>query len=87
MQRRRLVFSGLATLVAPFFASAQARKIPRVGVILAHAMPNSFMEGFQRGLRELGYVEGRNIHVEYRSAAGSSEKYPLRQRLLEICSE
>jgi putative ABC transport system substrate-binding protein len=77
MQRRRFILGGLAVLGMPQMAAAQQRgKIPRVGVILAHPMPNSFTEGFQRGMRELGYVAGQNVQVDYRSAEGSPERFP-----------
>jgi ABC-type uncharacterized transport system substrate-binding protein len=63
MQRRSFVIGALAVLGISQMAAAQHRgKLPRVGVILAHPMPNSFMEGFQRGMREVGYVAGQNVH-------------------------
>jgi putative tryptophan/tyrosine transport system substrate-binding protein len=77
MQRRRFILGGLALLGMWHTAAAQQRgRLPRVGVILAHPIPNSFMEGFQRGMDELGYVAGQNVHIDYRSAEGSPDRFP-----------
>ena len=76
MDRRRALL-GLAALGATPRVFAQQRgTLPRIGVTLAQPIPNAMMEGFQAGLRELGYVEGKNIEVHYRSAEGRNERYP-----------
>jgi putative ABC transport system substrate-binding protein len=56
----------------------QAKKIPRVGVLTAVIAPTTqlFYEVFRQGLRELGYIEGQNIALEYRSAEGKYERLP-----------
>jgi putative ABC transport system substrate-binding protein len=64
----------LIALISP--ADAQ-QQIPRIAALYlgtpkAGAVP---IEAFQRGLRELGYVEGKNIFVEYRYAEGKEERY------------
>jgi putative tryptophan/tyrosine transport system substrate-binding protein len=69
-----------AFLWAPW-TSAEAQeppKLPRVGVLtaLAHAAISTRIEGFRQGLRELGYVEGKNILLEYRSAEGQLDRLP-----------
>jgi len=52
----------------------QAGKIPRIGY-LSSASPSAttpeFREAFRQGLRDLGYVEGKNILIEYRWAEGN----------------
>jgi putative ABC transport system substrate-binding protein len=53
-------------LAAPLAAEAQASRIPHVGVLVPSARPGGLTEAFQRGLRDLGYVDGQNIVVEYR---------------------
>ena len=62
-------------LAAPLVAEAQqAAKVPRIGFLANVRSPGT--EGFQRGLRELGYVEGKNIIVEWRLAEGRLERLP-----------
>src|SRR5262245_5630813 len=56
----------------------QPTKIPRIGYLATRNIPTSTTpdpaaDAFQQGLRELGYVQGKNILVEYRYAGGSSE--------------
>lgn len=53
----------------------QLAKMPRVGY-LSGSQFNQYREAFQRGLRERGYVEGKNIAVEYRYAEGNTERVP-----------
>lgn len=62
-------FAMFGTLAAPFPASAQTSKPPRIGVISAGPVaPRAHQwEAFRRGLRELGYVEGQNVIVEMRA--------------------
>lgn len=53
----------------------QPAKIPRVGVLSASgnpSAPGAQVEGLRRGLSELGYIEGKNIHIEYRYLEGVS---------------
>jgi putative ABC transport system substrate-binding protein len=69
----------LSTLVAPIAADAQApAKLPRIGFLTA--VPLSVMsartEAFRQGLRELGYVEGKTIVIEWRSAEGQLDRLP-----------
>ena len=73
---RRVFLSGLASglLAAPLAAQAQqTRKVPRIG-FLVFASSELRYRGFQQGLRELGYVEGQNVVIEFRSADGSLER-------------
>ena len=77
MERRAFlaaVASGL--LAAPLAAKAQqVAQIARIGM-LADATSPHLREAFLQGLRELGYVEGRNLVIEYRDAEGKSERLP-----------
>ena len=56
----------------------QPGKIPRIGVLLAlsHSAITDRIEAFRQGLRDLGYVEGKTIAVEYRTADGKFERLP-----------
>ena len=76
--RRRLV-TGLGLLLgSPLVAHAQpAGKVPRVG-LLFYGSPGRSREvdAFRQGLRELRYIEGQNIAIEYRFASGQVERLP-----------
>jgi putative ABC transport system substrate-binding protein len=69
---------GLSVLTAPLAAEAQqADKVARIGYLGPTLAANPHMvEAFLQGLRDLGYVEGRNVVIEYRSAEGKLERYP-----------
>ncbi|SRR6266498_628859 len=55
----------------------QLAKTPYVGLLYASAVGNSArLHAFRKGLRELGYVEGKNILIEYRYAEGKLDRYP-----------
>jgi putative ABC transport system substrate-binding protein len=78
MDRRDTVFALLALGAAPFAAEAQqAAKVTRIGYLSSNlaATPHR-PEAFRQGLRDLGYVEGRNLVIEYRDAEGKVERLP-----------
>jgi putative ABC transport system substrate-binding protein len=61
-------------LAAPLAAEAQpAGKVHRIGVLSPDSPPPGLFEAFQERLRELGYVEGRNIAIESRHAGGRND--------------
>jgi putative ABC transport system substrate-binding protein len=65
-------------LAAPLAAEAQpAGKVTRIGWLgnSPSALPH-LREAFLQGLRDLGYVEGRNVVIEYRYAQGKPERFP-----------
>ena len=57
-------------------AQQPAGKIPRIAYVMFRSGPMEFDEAFRQGLRELGYVEGQNITVEYRWGEGKEERLP-----------
>ena len=68
-------------LAAPLAAEAQQHpgKVARIGFLsptLSTSVPH-IVEAFRQGLRDLGYVEGQNIVVEYRWAEGRAERLPM----------
>ena len=75
----RRAFLGTLTyglLVGPFASEAQqAGQFARIGYLAANAVPDR-SEAFRQGLRDLGYVEGRNVVIEYRDAEGNPERLP-----------
>src|SRR6266446_7898123 len=79
MERR--TFMAMLTggiVVAPLAAEAQqAAKVARIGYLALNlAAAPHLTEAFRQGLRDLGYVEGRNLVIEYRSAEGKPERFP-----------
>jgi putative ABC transport system substrate-binding protein len=72
-----IVIVALAILVAPLAAAAQQpTKVHRVGFLVGRPPiePDPTLEAFRQGLRDLGYVEGQNLIIEYRGAEGSLER-------------
>jgi putative ABC transport system substrate-binding protein len=74
----------IVTVTLMIFASAfaadaqQPKKVPRIG-FLATVSPSTIsdrVEAFRQGLRELGYVEGKNIMIEWRYAEGKADRLP-----------
>src|SRR5258705_6323928 len=79
MKRREFItLLGGAAVAWPLAASAQQPgKTPRVGYIRAGTPRNDpFREEFVRGMRDLGYVEGRNIAYEFRHYGDDAESIP-----------
>jgi putative tryptophan/tyrosine transport system substrate-binding protein len=76
MKRRRLLMA-LAALTAPMVSIAQPR-IPRVGFLGAASEPGfaSQIAGLRAGLKELGYVEGKSVVLEFRWAEGKLDRLP-----------
>jgi len=93
--RNRMRRSGAAALVLSCAAllafAAQAQppaSVPRIGYLVHSPLtdpPSPERAGFLQGLRELGYEDGKNIVIEYRSAEGDPEMLPfLAQELVEL---
>jgi putative tryptophan/tyrosine transport system substrate-binding protein len=81
--KKAAVTSILVTVVMLAFAvmagAQQPGKVPRIGYIPSSGNPNTpgfEVEAFRQGLRDLGYVEGRNIQVEYRYTEGKLDRIP-----------
>jgi putative ABC transport system substrate-binding protein len=75
MVKRTLVvlLVGLVLASGRFVEAQQPKKIPRVGYLSSigdASAPGPHIEAFKRGLRDLGYIEGKNILIEYRYAEG-----------------
>jgi putative tryptophan/tyrosine transport system substrate-binding protein len=68
----------LSALCLPVGAQ-QAKKIPRIGLLISVSATATapFIEAFRQALRDLGYVEGKNIVIEYRYAEGKLDPLPL----------
>src|SRR6266852_4034087 len=76
MNRRDTVLALVALSAAPLTVQAQlTARVYRVGFV-SPTSPGSTLHAFRDGLRELGYVEGKNVIVEARFAEGRSERLP-----------
>ena len=79
MDRRTfLAGTGAVLLAAPLAAKAQGpAKAPRIGFLSPLSLTaDTRLEAFLQGLRELGYVDGQTIAIEFRFAEGKSERLP-----------
>jgi putative ABC transport system substrate-binding protein len=80
MNNRIFVLALCAIILTLSFASEaqQPPKIPRIGIVTAQPLSALSVrhEAFRQGLRELGYVEGKNIVIEHRSAEGKFDRLP-----------
>src|SRR6516164_8066765 len=76
---------GSASVAWPLAARAQQpAKVARLGYLAPARLPN-LIEALQAGLRELGYVEGQNLTIEYRFALGQTKSYDeLAQELIRF---
>jgi putative tryptophan/tyrosine transport system substrate-binding protein len=76
MRRRDFIVTLASSVTAwPFVVSAQQAKPARLGVLLVEKR-EPFTRIFSEGLRELGYVDGQNMQIEYRSAEGRLDRLP-----------
>src|SRR5437867_5395207 len=70
----------LSLVLAPLAAKAQQQpgKVPRVGVLLTgdQSRHSTHVEALRQGLRERGYVEGKNVVIEYRFGDGKLDRLP-----------
>ena len=77
--RRAFLAASIAATASPFVAAAQPpTKTWRIGY-LGPVSPSAgarLLESFRQGLRELGYVEGQNISIDYRWAEGRPDRFP-----------
>ena len=74
-----IVMLALGILAAPLATDAQPPgKVYRIGMLeMIPTAPNAAnLDAFRHGLRELGYVEGHNLVIDYRSADGHAERFP-----------
>jgi len=77
-RRAFITMLGGSILAAPLAAGAPPTRPPRVG-ILFNASPTTVtlqLEAYRRGLRELGWIEGQTVMIEYRWAEGNPDRLP-----------
>jgi putative ABC transport system substrate-binding protein len=89
MNRKVILFLLAASVLICFHLAEaqQPKKVPRIGYLGADSLSSNpgRVEAFRQGLRDLGYVEEKNIHIEYRYADGKSERLPeLAEELVRL---
>ena len=76
-RRQFITLLGGAAATWPLAARAQQSKVARIGALyIGLADAESFKKEFVEGLRQLGYVEGKDIAFEFRSADGRLDRLP-----------
>src|SRR5438876_537531 len=80
MNRRSFLLT-MSAFAAALSAEAQpAAKMPRIGFLSASSLADprtqTFVDAFREGLRDLGWVEGQNVVIEYRWAEDRTERLP-----------
>jgi putative ABC transport system substrate-binding protein len=73
-----LVLATVCLATVSFAEAQQPTKVPRIGYLTntSPSADSARYEAFRQGLRELGYVGGKNIVIEWRSAEGKSDRFP-----------
>src|SRR5499433_1362439 len=82
-----VVFGVLLLALGSPAEAQQAKKVPRIGYLSGTSSSATLarVEAFRQGLRELGYVEGKNIVIEYRWAQGKADRLPdLAEELVRL---
>ena len=62
-----------------FAQAQQPKKIPRIGYVSgtgSSSDPGPYVEALRQGLRDLGYIDGKNIVIEFRGAEGKPTRIP-----------
>jgi putative ABC transport system substrate-binding protein len=75
MQRRELMLLLGGAMAAAPALHAQQKAIPVIGY-LASTSPGPYLAAYRQGLTEMGYIEGQNLAIEYRSAEGHTDRLP-----------
>ena len=87
MDRRRALHAFAAASIGLFSGAlaAQSATVRRIGFLAARSRstkshPDVYYDAFVQGMRELGYIEGRNLEIEWRFADGNYERLPALAR-------
>jgi putative ABC transport system substrate-binding protein len=83
MSRRSFLTVGIALLLGVAAGSAAPADFPRIGFLTQLPESGADREGFRQGLRELGYIEGKSINIEWRRAHTGQESLALADGLVK----
>jgi putative tryptophan/tyrosine transport system substrate-binding protein len=77
--RRREFFSLLGGIAAAIPSGVRAQQAPLIGYLatIPLSQHESLIAAFRRGMEQAGFVDGRNVRIEYRSADGRTERLPM----------
>src|SRR5215510_2311783 len=89
MNTKMIIYLVAAALlsIAPFVEAQQPTSIPRIAYLTAAPLSamTDRIDAFRQGLRELGYIEGKNIVIEWRSPEGNPDRMPtLAAQLVQL---
>jgi putative ABC transport system substrate-binding protein len=76
MQRREFITFIGSTVAWPLAARAQQPAMPVIGVLSVGSLIPDLDAAFERGLAERGYVVGKDVRIERRSAQGNYDRLP-----------
>jgi ABC-type uncharacterized transport system substrate-binding protein len=84
-----IVIAMVLLAVAVIAEVQQPKKVPRIGYLAPGSRSSVSVEAFQQGLRDLGYIKGQNVVIEYRYAEGMADRVPnlaaeLVQRKIDV---
>ena len=82
-----IVLMTVALFTLTFTQSGEAQqsgKIARIGILRSGSPPDANIEGFRQGLRDLGYIEGRNVVLEYRWVDRDDRLLELARELVQL---
>ena len=73
-----ILVAAMLLAVGVIAEAQQPKKVPRIGYLMQAETPRETtrFEGIRQALRELGYFDGQNITIEYRSAKGKPDRVP-----------
>ena len=73
-----LIFSSSIFALCPFAQAQQQEKVPRIGYLTGSSLAviTDRTDAFTQGLRDFGYVDGKNIVIEWKSAEGKVDRLP-----------